>query len=113
VGGTLRRLVSKVANRHAVARCTNLLQPRQQGVGAKGGCKVAVHTARAYLSSMTQDRAMVKLDFCNAFNSIRRDSVLEAVNRHIPELLPLVLSAYGEDSQLQFREFLITSSEGV
>jgi len=62
---------------------------------------------------MTQDRAMVKLDFCNAFNSIRRDSVLEAVNRHIPELLPLVLSAYGEDSLLHFGEYLITSSEGV
>jgi len=62
---------------------------------------------------MTQDRAMVKLDFCNAFNSIRRDSVLEAVSRHVPERLPLVLSAYGVDSLLHFGEFLITSSEGV
>jgi len=79
VGGILRRLVSKVANRQAVACCTSLLQPRQLGVGAKGGCEVAVHTAPANLSLMTQDRAMVKLKFCNAFNSIRRDSVLEAV----------------------------------
>jgi len=62
---------------------------------------------------MTPDRAMVKLDFCNAFNSIHRDSVLEAVNHHIPELLPLVLSAYGEDSLLHFEEFLIASTEGV
>jgi len=105
--------VAKVANRSVLQSCATVFQPRQLGVGAKGGCEVAVHAARAYLSSMSSDKAMVKLDFYNAFNNIRRDSMLEAVGEHIPQLLPFVISAYASDSILQFGEFTIASQEGV
>ena len=56
---------------------------------------------------------MVKLDLCNAFNGISKNCMLEAVSLHIPQLLAFVLSAYANDSVLQFGEFVIASQEGV
>jgi hypothetical protein len=49
---------------------------------------------------MDSSRAFVKLDFKNAFNSIRRDTVLQAVAEHCPELLALATSAYGAPTKL-------------
>jgi len=57
---------------------------------------VAVHSDRAYLSTMPFDRAMVKLDFKMALYCIRRDCMLEAVCTHIPNLLHFIRSAYTE-----------------
>jgi len=76
VGLTLRRLVAKVANRSAVGRCASFLGPRQLGVGVKGGCEAAVHAARSYLEGCPADRGILKVDYKNAFNCIRRDAVL-------------------------------------
>jgi hypothetical protein len=55
----------------------------------------------------------VKLDFRNAFNSIRRDKVLDAVREHVPELLPFVYSAYSSPSSLFWGVKVIQSAEGV
>jgi hypothetical protein len=113
VGLTLRRLVAKVANSRALQSCTSLLAPTQLGVGAKGGAEALTHAARRYLQSMGGDRAFVKLDFSNAFNSVRRDSVMEAVATHRPDLLAFTESAYGSPSQLWVGDFCISSAEGV
>jgi hypothetical protein len=56
------------------------------------GAEAAIHSARSYLSEIPSDLVMVKLDFKNAFNSIRRDAVLKACLEHPPELYPLVFS---------------------
>ena len=113
VGMTLRRLVSKVANRVVVERCMHLLAPHQVGVGVRGGSEAAVHTARAYLESCLPDSGILKLDFKNAFNCIQRDSFLECVALHVPELLPLLISAYSAPSLLSFGQYVIASEEGV
>lgn len=63
---------------------------------------------------MDASRAFVKLDFVNAFYSIRRDAVLDTVARHIPSLLDLVASAYGAPASLWLgNEHQISSAEGV
>ena len=62
---------------------------------------------------MGPDQVLVKLDFINAFNSVRRDAVLEAVAQHVPELLAFTASAYGAPSLLQFGDEQILSEEGV
>jgi len=76
VGLTLRRLSSKVANRWATERMVPLLAPRQLGVGVRGGAEAIVHAARSYISSASPYHAIVKLDFENAFNTVRRDCIL-------------------------------------
>ena len=113
VGLTLRRLVSKVACTKAVEKCRPILAPRQLGVGVRGGAEAVAHAARRYLAEMSPDQVLVKLDFINAFNSVRRDAVLEAVALHVPELLAFTASAYGAPSLLQFGDEQILSEEGV
>jgi len=93
VGLTMRRLASKVANRWATECSMPLLFPRQLGVGVQGGAECVVHAVRAYLDSKSIWHALVKLDYSNAFNSIRQDTnhtIFEAVSSQIPDLLPYV-----------------------
>ena len=114
MGLTLRRLVAKVANTRGLMSCASVLALAQLGVGTKGGAESLVHSARQYLQRMDDTRAFVKLDFSNAFNSIRRDAVLEAVAEHVPDLLPFANSVYGSPSQLWLDEDQqVASSEGV
>ena len=80
VGSTLRRLVAKVAVQLVSDDMTTILAPRQLGFGVKGGAEAAVHAARSYLNHLDSDSAMVKLDFRNAFNTVRRDRMLEATS---------------------------------
>jgi len=92
-----------------------LLFPRQLGEGVQGGAECVVHAARAYLDSKSPWHALVKLDYTNAFNSICRVAIFEAVSRQILpyDLLPYVLSAYNVLTILHFGEFTIALSEGV
>ena len=113
VGLTLRRLVSKVANFHAVQSCASILAPRQLGVGIKGGAEALAHAARRYLSGMGPGQVLVKLDFSNAFNTLRRDSMLEATAQFAPDLLPYVISVYGSTTMLSFGDEKIESMEGI
>ena len=113
VGLTLRKLVAKAVATVTTASCISVLAPSQLGVGTKGGAEAVVHAARRYLDAMSEDRAFVKLDFTNAFNSIRRDSVFEAVAATCPDLLPYVLSSYATPSNLWLGDKIISSEEGV
>ncbi|HEY9805674.1 MAG TPA: reverse transcriptase domain-containing protein, partial [Candidatus Obscuribacterales bacterium] len=90
-----------------------MLKPRQLGVGIKGGAEALAHGGRRYLESMPDSHALVKLDFSNAFNSLRRDCMFEAVLQHAPELAGYVVSAYGSPSSLNFGDFVVESAEGI
>ena len=56
---------------------------------------------------------MIKIDFRNAFNTVRRDAIQEAVVKHFPELLPYTSSTMGSPSDLQFADFVLLSEEGA
>ena len=56
---------------------------------------------------------MLKIDFKNAFNSIRRDVILEEIKEEFPELLPFAASTLSEPTDLSFGEFKILSEEGA
>lgn len=113
VGCTLRRLVAKIAGRKVLDEMTNLLAPHQLGYGVRGGAEAAVHAARRFLHGMDQKQAIVKLNFANAFNSVRRDCVLSAVQILCPILYPFIHSAYAASSNLVWGDRSITSAEGV
>ena len=57
-----------------------LLNLRQLGYGTKSGSEAATHAARLFLQHAESTSVMVKLDFCNAFNSNRRDKMLKCVH---------------------------------
>ena len=56
---------------------------------------------------------MVKVDVSKAFNSIRRDRVLRAVEEYIPSLLPFAHSSYSSPSVLMWYDTQILSAKGI
>src|SRR6218665_427199 len=61
---------------------------------------------------MGPDQVLVKLDFANAFNTLRRDVMLKSVLDIIPELYPFVHQAYSTPSVLKFGDMLLSSQIG-
>ena len=94
---------------------STLLAPLQLGFGTPRGAEAAVHTTRLYLDNMPDDHLFLKLDFSNAFNSLRRDKMLESVRQRAPEMYSLyfVFSAYEGHSSLFCGDAVLPSQEGV
>jgi len=74
----------------------------QIGVGVLGGAEAASHAARRYVSNMPEDHVIIKLDFKDAFNSLRRDAMLEAAERDVPELYRFAYAAYTVEPLFQY-----------
>ena len=110
---TLRHLVAKVVGCMVMDAVGEILTPRQLCVGVSGGAEAAVHAMRLYLEDLAPDKAMLKLDFRNAFNTIHRDKVLAAVLKHSPGLYPFVHSVNSSPSSLFWSDMSIDSAEGV
>ena len=112
VGCTLRRITAKVASLKVRDEMAVLLAPHQLGYGMKGGAEAAVHATRLYVQDLEQ-QCVLKLDFKNAFNTLRRDKMLHAVHACIAALLPFIHSSYSAPSLLYWGEEIIQSREGV
>ena len=56
---------------------------------------------------------MLKLDFKNAFNSLRRDKMLQSVIKFSPAFFCFVQSAYEKPSCLFCDDHILQSAEGV
>ena len=113
VSYTLRRLAAKCANNHVIDERGKAMQPQQLGVGVTGGAEAAVHAVCRLVSNMPDDNVIVRLDFSNAFNCIRRDLILEAIAARSPEIYSLVHSAYSCEPILAFGDREIFSREGA
>ena len=113
VGYVWRRIAAKIACNFVSSRCSALLAPRQIGFGVACGTEAAVRATRQYTDNMEPGHVLVKLDFKNAFNTLRRDSILESVSTYCPELLPFASSSMESASVLQFGEFNLSSAEGA
>ena len=88
--------------------------PTQLGVAVPGGVEVAIHTVRAWIDRHSGSRkVLIKLDFANAFNSVRRQDVVNATRVHFPGLARFVAWAYGRPTNLRFGETVIPSASGV
>ncbi|XP_069160799.1 uncharacterized protein [Procambarus clarkii] len=67
----------------AVGNSLRRLKPKQLGFGVPQGYEASVHTARAYIANITDEKALIKLDFKNAFNLIARPKHGEEYSRGI------------------------------
>ena len=105
-------MACKCANSFAIRACKDLFSPRQVGVGVSGGAEGSVHAARRYIDSLPLDACFYKLDFSNAFNTLRRDAMLEAVKQHVPEIFNFCCLAYADGSDLLYEDRIIRSEEG-
>ena len=73
------------------------LAPLQLGVGTRGGTETVVH---ALSSALAEGHAVFAIDMRNAFNTVSRQAILEAVKEHAAPLLPMVQWAYGRPTAL-------------
>ena len=96
----MRRLAAKCANSFVIKRRSEELQPIQVGVGVAGGAEAAVHATRRLLANLPDNHVFVKLDFSNAFNSVRRDTILATVAEKIPELYRFVYDSLESSTYL-------------
>ena len=116
VGEVLRRLVSKCLAFESASKAAELLAPLQVGVGVRNGIDAAVHAVRSLIedqSVQANDKWVLQLDFANAFNTVDRNKVFEAVRSHFPELSAWVESCYGGQAFLIFGNAVLTGTTGL
>jgi len=65
------------------------------------------------MTKLPPGHAVVKLDFSNAFNCVRRDLILDSVAGNTTEIYRLVHSAYSCEPILSFGEYQILFREGA
>ena len=75
-------------------------------VRVPGGCEAAVYATRLYID------AIPKIDFSNAFNSLRRDLMLRSVASTVPGIYRFCHLAYSQPYVLRFDMRTILSQEG-
>ena len=79
VGCTLHHLAAKCAGNRVMQAMGALLAPHQLGYGVPLGVEAAVHATHVFLQNLQPGRLILKLDFRNAFNCLRRDKMIKAV----------------------------------
>ena len=77
IGNTLRRLAGKCCMLKLSQQLPSTFQPHQLGVGTTSGAEAIVHACRNLIGDAgSTNKVLLKTDFKNAFNTIRRDCVL-------------------------------------
>lgn len=83
-----------------------VFHPHDFGVGKSGGMDAMIHSLQAlhdHALHQNLDFFLLKTDFTNAFNTVSRQLVLDAVASKCPTLLPFVIFRYT-NLQLIFRD---------
>jgi hypothetical protein len=103
-----------LAKKHTQA-IKNILGDKQLGFAVKGGAEAAIHSLRAYTEcEQNAKKLVIKLDFKNAFNTMKRDYLLRRVKSLIPQLYPSTYQALRRPSLLLYEnKHVILSETGV
>jgi hypothetical protein len=115
VGETLRRLVGKCLCHEVASAARARLAPLQLGVAVPGGTEAAIHCARQWWTRNlgNEQKVFVKLDLSNAFNTLDRNAVLQAVHEEFPGLAPFADYCYGAPTLLFLGKHTLRSERGV
>ena len=85
----------------------------QFGCGTSRGAEIAAHVFRNLIENeQNPENVILKMDFKNAFNSLKRDKSLDTVFRKRRQIYNYTHSAYSESSHLFFGEKVIQLQEG-
>ena len=114
MGCTPRRLAAKIIAFETRKFCEIELRPNQVGVGTPKGAEAAVHALRSYLENpSTANKVLLKIDFKNAYNTIRRDVILNLVKQKLPKVYNFAHQCYSKSTNLIFDSEVLLSQEGV
>jgi len=117
LGETLRRLVAQCLIRNEAVGPTlgMYFLPTQVGVGVPGGAEATVHAVKALVAELgdNPDKALLKIDFENAFNKVSREAFVETVEADFPGMSRWVRWCYEEHSNLWVQGQAVTSQCGT
>ena len=113
VGETIRRIACKCVLKRVVRSVSTLLSPHQLGCGVLAGIDAATHSMRTKIAQASPPDILLKLDFHNAFNTMRRDHIAECLLKYAPVLLALFTSCYCDSTYLTFGNDIFLSDEGL
>ena len=114
-GDPIRRLVAKCFCVGGKEDISLAFKDRNYGVGCPGGVEVVAHSLRDTLEThKTSKFGLLKIDFRNAFNEIKRDHFVKKVSEMFPAMSSWTQWCYGESTMLLYdHEHIIESQAGV
>jgi hypothetical protein len=102
-GDPIRRLVAKcfcVAGKEEISKS---FAGRNYGVGCPGGVEVVAHSLRDCLNEHKGSKlALLKIDFRNAFNEVKRSHFVKAASEMFPAMSSWTEWCYREASMLLY-----------
>ena len=108
-----RRICSKCRSSFATDQRRIDFNGTQFGCGTSRGAGIAAHVFRNIIENEQHpENVILKMDFKNAFNSLKRDKILDTVFRKRRQIYNYTHSAYSESSHLFFGEKVIQSQVG-
>ena len=115
VGNILRRMTAKCVVLMLGGEVGELLRPTQLWFGTPGGYETVVDATRRYLSTIAEmsPHILLKLDYKNALNTLRRDHLLHVVKDELPQLYPFIWQLYSSPLELFFRDTILQCASGV
>jgi len=81
-------------------------------VDTAGGCKAAVHFVRYFIVSTPNDKAVVKLDYTNAFNCLYTELICSSQSPTVLQSCFLAAILAYASSSLLYGQYMIMSQEG-
>ena len=79
IGEVLRRLAAKCLIQRCQDEVIERLLPLQMGVGILKAAEIISHAVQAWSESARSDESLILVDFENAFNTLDRKKMLEAI----------------------------------
>ena len=113
-GDTLRRLTAKCLCSLVREAAASYFLPCQLGVAFPGGAESIIHGLRVtWENSDGLDIALLKVDFCNAFNCVSHQVLLDECLSAFPGIYKWAKWCYSTSCHLFYNYWVISSSSGV
>ncbi|KAL0222104.1 hypothetical protein RCL1_001958 [Eukaryota sp. TZLM3-RCL] len=113
VSESITRLFAVCVFNRCKTSCVNYLYQYQWVIGVVDGASSAVSAVQTLLYHHSSNAALM-LDFSNAFNSVTRSSILNALNASpLSAVVPYFFTLYRNSSNLLFNKYTVLSSSGV
>ena len=118
IGDTLRRIVAKCLVARFQPDAVEKLTPVQLGVGVPGAAEAIAHHFTYWRRGITPDttdssEAVLLVDFSNAFNTLDRGVMINAIRKLCPQFYNYAVFCYGAPTALLGDGFLLWSARGT
>ncbi|KAL0216333.1 hypothetical protein P9112_008517 [Eukaryota sp. TZLM1-RC] len=112
IGESLSRILASAVFGRIGKKAKDFFSPFQFGIKTVDGASFAALSSDVFFNSNTSNY-IFNLDFKNAFNAVKRSSILPLLQTHFPEAESFFYNFYGSQSTLVYEEFNLISSSGV